>query len=240
MNTIELISTMRQEGKEVFLSAEDLLTMFNRNISKNAELLDYIGKKNLFEIIGKTRNEGVHSRFIAELLSGDFFKGQSRESTLFHFLDLLLYRSAKENKTSEINEHLKKQILTRSVLIENAESVCELPVKEYQELYSVNNNTISIDKNDRIDIYIRYKLTTLVAGRDTMEIFIENKVNSSEFDSQTLRYFEACDNGGHKRPFQLFIFLTPQPFAIWRIIMVWTKKTNPLVLTISIFAIKIF
>ena len=201
---------MRQEGKEIFLSAEDLLTMFNRNISKNAELLDYIGKKNLFEMIGKTRNMGVHSRFIAELLSGDFFKGQSRESTLFHFLDLLLYRSAKENKTSEINEHLKKQILTRSVLIENAESVCELSVKEYQELYSVDNSTISIDKNDRIDIYIRYKLTTPVAGRDTLEIFVENKVNSSEFDSQTLRYFEACDNGGHKRPFQLFIYLTPQ------------------------------
>lgn len=40
MNTIELISSMRQEGKEIFLSAEDLLTMFNRNISKNAELLD--------------------------------------------------------------------------------------------------------------------------------------------------------------------------------------------------------
>jgi hypothetical protein len=58
MNTIELFSGMLQEGKEVFLSAEDLLTMFNRNNSKNAELLDYIGKKNLFEIIGKTRNEG--------------------------------------------------------------------------------------------------------------------------------------------------------------------------------------
>ena len=199
MNTIELFSSMLQEGKEIFLSAEDLLTMFNRNISKNTELLDYIGKKNIFEVIGKTRNEGVHSRFIAELLSGDFFKGQSRESTLFHFLDLLLYRSAKENKTSEINEHLKKQILTRSLLIENATSVCELSVKEYQKLYNVNN-TISTDKNDRIDIYIRYKLVTPIAGRNTLEIFVENKVNSSEFDSQTLRYFEACDNGGHKRP----------------------------------------
>ena len=210
MNTIELFSTMLQGGKEVFLSAEDLLTMFNRNISKNTELLDYIGKKNIFEVIGKTRNEGVHSRFIAELLSGVFFMGQSRESTLIHFLDLLLYRSAKENKASEINAHFKKRILTRSLSLENADSVCELSVKEYQKLYNVNN-TISTDKNDRIDIYIRYKLVTPIAGRNTLEIFIENKVNSSEFDSQTLRYFEECDNGGYKRPFQLFIFLTPQP-----------------------------
>lgn len=209
MNTIELFSTMLQGGKEVFLSVEDLLTMFNRNISKNAELLDYIGRKNLFEMIGKTRNEGVHSRFIAELLSGVFFMGQSRESTLIHFLDLLLYRSAKENKASEINAHFKKRILTRSLSVENADSVCELPVKEYQKMYNVNN-TINTDKNDRIDIYIRYELTTPIAGRDTLEIFIENKVNSSEFDSQTLRYFEECDNGGYKRPFQLFIYLTPQ------------------------------
>lgn len=209
MNTIELFSTMLQGGKEVFLSVEDLLTMFNRNISKNAELLDYIGRKNLFEMIGKTRNEGVHSRFIAELLSGVFFMGQSRESTLIHFLDLLLYRSAKENKASEINAHFKKRILTRSLSVENADSVCELSVKEYQKLYNVNN-TINTDKNDRIDIYIRYKLVTPIAGRDTLEIFIENKVNSSEFDSQTLRYFEECDNGGYKRPFQLFIYLTPQ------------------------------
>ncbi|MBR6963004.1 MAG: PD-(D/E)XK nuclease family protein, partial [Prevotella sp.] len=209
MNTIELFSTMLQGGKEVFLSVEDLLTMFNRNISKNAELLDYIGRKNLFEMIGKTRNEGVHSRFIAELLSGVFFMGQSRESTLIHFLDLLLYRSAKENKASEINAHFKKRILTRSLSVENADSVCELPVKEYQKMYNVNN-TINTDKNDRIDIYIRYELTTPIAGRDTLEIFIENKVNSSEFDSQTLRYFEECDNGGFKRPFQLFIYLTPQ------------------------------
>ena len=87
MNTIELISSMLQEGKEIFLSAEDLLTMFNRNISKNTELLDYIGKKNIFEVIGKTRNEGVHSRFIAELLSGDFFKGINSIS-LFGFTSL--------------------------------------------------------------------------------------------------------------------------------------------------------
>ena len=226
MNTIELFSTMLQGGKEVFLSVEDLLTMFNRNISKNAEFLDYIGKKNLFEMIGKTRNEGVHSRFIAELLSGVFFMGQSRESTLIHFLDLLLYRSAKENKASEINAHFKKRILTRSLSVENADSVCELPVKEYQKIYNVNN-TINTDKNDRIDIYIRYELTTPIAGRDTLEIFIENKVNSSEFDSQTLRYFEACDNGGHKRPFQLFIFLTPQPLRDMEDYYGLDKKDKP-------------
>ena len=226
MNTIELFSGMLQEGKEVFLSAEDLLTMFNRNNSKNAELLDYIGKKNLFEIIVKTRNEGVHSRFIAELLSGEFFNGQSRESTLFHFLDLLLYRSAIENKTTEINEHLKKKILTRSVLIEKVKPVCELYVKDYQKMYGVNN-TNSIESDDRIDIYLRYKLIKPIAGRDTLEIFIENKVNSSEFDSQTLRYFEACDNGGHKRPFQLFVFLTPQPIRDMENYYGFDKKYKP-------------
>lgn len=199
------------QNKEIALSAEELLTMFNRNISKNAELLDYIGRSNLFEIIGKARNESVHSRFIAELLSGVFFDGDSRESSLFHFLDLLLYRSAKESKSVVINPHLKNEILKRSVLFEKAEALCELPVTQYRKSYGSTVNARAIEKDDRLDIYLQYKLTKKIAERDTLEIFIENKVNSSEFDSQTSRYFEACDNGGHKRPFQLFVYLTPQP-----------------------------
>ncbi len=196
--------------KESALSAEELLTMFNRNISKNAEILDYIGKNNLFGIIGKARNESVHSRFVAELLSGEFFYGDSRESTLYHFMDLLLYRSAKENKSGNINPQLKKAILTRAAVFEKVESVCELSVKNYQT-FSGYNNTKPTDKDDRIDIYLKYKLINTIAGSDTLEIFIENKVNSSEFDAQTVRYFEACDNCGFKRTFQLFVYLTPQP-----------------------------
>ena len=201
---------LKAQDEEIALSAEELLTMFNRNISKNTELLNYIGRRNLFEIIGKSRNEGVHSRFIAELLSGVFFNGDSRESTLYHFLDLLLYRAGVESKSEEINPHLRKEILTRSVLFEKVDASCELNVKKYQKLYG-GINLKSIEKDDKLDIYLQYKLTKKIAGRDTLEIFIENKVNSSEFDSQTLRYFEACDNGGHKRPFQLFVYLTPHP-----------------------------
>lgn len=87
---MNFLYSVKAKDKEVALSAEELLTMFNRNIAKNAELLDYIGKKNIFGIIKKARNESVHSCFVSELLSGDFFDGSSRESTLTHFLDLLL------------------------------------------------------------------------------------------------------------------------------------------------------
>lgn len=206
---MNFLYSVKAKDKEVALSAEELLTMFNRNIAKNAELLDYIGKKNIFGIIKKARNESVHSCFVSELLSGDFFDGSSRESTLTHFLDLLLYRAGVEFKAAEFNDHLRKAVLTRSALFEKIDSICELPVKEYQKRFSKNTN--ATEKADRIDIYLRYRLQTPLAGRDTLEIFIENKVNSAEFDSQTVRYFEACDNGGFKRPFQLFVFLSPQP-----------------------------
>lgn len=205
-----MINSMKLRDKEIGLSAEKLLMVFNRNISKNTELLDYIGRKNLFEIIGKARNEGVHSRFVSELLAGSFFNEDSRESTLHHFLDLLLYRAEKENKAAEINEALRKAILSRSVFFKNEECVCELTVKDYQEKYNVNIDKC-VEEGDRIDIYLRYKLENKVARRDTLEIFIENKVYSSEFDGQTARYHEACDNGGRIRPFQLFVYLTPQP-----------------------------
>ena len=201
---------IKLKDKAVALSAEELLTMFNRNISKNAELLDYLGQNNLFGIIGKARDEGVHSRFVAELLAGSFFNGNSRESTLFHFLDMLLYRAGREQKTDEVNEHLKKAILTRSVMFETKKSICEFPVKEYQKQFK-GNQTKTAQEKDRIDIYLRYRLLNPIAGRDTLEIFIENKVDSAEFDSRTVRYYENCNNGGFKRPFQFFVYLTPQP-----------------------------
>lgn len=198
------------KDNEKKLSAEQLLTIFNRNIVKNAELLDYLGKKNISEIIAKARNEGMHSRFIAELLSGTFFNGDSRESTLVHFLDIILYRAGKEDKVEEMNEHLRRAILTRSVMFEKAEAECELSVNKYQKEYTRFNAQNSAEKDDRIDIYLKFKLLTPIAGRHELEIFIENKVDTLEHDSQTKRYFEACGNGGNERPFQLFVYLTPQ------------------------------
>ena len=194
------------------LSAEQLLTIFNRNIVKNAELLDYLGKKNIFGIISKSRNESTHSRFVAELLSGTFFNGDSRESTLLHFLDIILYRAGKENKVAEVNEHLRRAILTRSVMFERVETECELSVWKYQKEYSKFTTQASAEKDDRLDIYLKFKLQTPIAGRHELEIFIENKVNALEHDAQTERYFEACNNCGHKRPFQLFVYMTPHPF----------------------------
>ena len=198
-------------GNERKLSAEQLLTIFNRNIVKNAELLDYLGKKNIFEIIAKARNESMHSRFIAELLSGTFFNGDSRESTLAHFLDIILYRAGKEDKVEEVNDHLRRAILTRSAMFEKIESKCELSVRKYQKEYTQFSTQNKTEKDDRIDIYLKFRLLTPIAGRHELEIFIENKVNALEHDSQTNRYFESCYNCGHKRPFQLFVYLTPQP-----------------------------
>lgn len=198
-------------GNERKLSAEQLLTIFNRNIVKNAELLDYLGKKNIFEIIAKARNESMHSRFIAELLSGTFFNGDSRESTLAHFLDIILYRAGKEDKVEEVNDHLRRAILTRSAMFEKIESKCELSVRKYQKEYTQFSTQNKTEKDDRIDIYLKFRLLTSIAGRHELEIFIENKVNALEHDSQTNRYFESCYNCGHKRPFQLFVYLTPQP-----------------------------
>ena len=197
-----------RKDNERKLSAEQLLTIFNRNIVKNAELLDYLDKKNSPEIIAKARSKSVHSRFIAELLAGSFFNGCSRESTLMHFLDIVLYRAGKEDRVMEINEHLRRAILTRSVMFEKMEKECELSVKKYQEEYAKCETR---EKDDCIDIYLKFKLLTPIAGRSELEIFIDNKVNTVVDDSKTTRCFEACGNCGDERPFRLFVYLTPQP-----------------------------
>ena len=198
-------------GNERKLSAEQLLTIFNRNIVKNAELLDYLGKKNIFEIIAKARNKSMHSRFVAELLSGTFFNGNSRESTLAHFLDIILYRAGKEDKVEEVNEHLRRAILARSVMFEKVETELELSLWKYQNERTKFNAQNSAEKDDSIDIYLKFKLLAPIAGRHELEIFIENKINAFEHDSRTKRCFEACENCGDDRPFQLFVYLSPQP-----------------------------
>ena len=99
---------------------EDLLESFNSN-PNNAKVIDYVSRSNLFDIIGKSRHEMVHSRMIAELLAGKFFR-ISNKMTLIHFLDIVVHRAKQQNKNDEVlGEDLKQAILTRSLQIDSVD-----------------------------------------------------------------------------------------------------------------------
>ena len=88
-----------------------------------------------------------------------------------------------------------------------------MTVDKYLAKYGKECQTLNdaTNKNKRIAIYLRLELREKVLGRDCIEVFIENKVQSKEHGCQTDTYYEECNNGGRKRPFQIFVYLSPLP-----------------------------
>lgn len=178
---------------------EKLLYAFNNN-PRNSKVVEYIFRQNLFDMIGKSRHEMVHSKMIAELLAGRYFD-ISKKATLMHFLDIVVMRAKEQGVI--ISQEFCNLVLSRSLLIDTlADKQTEYSLCDYAK-----NN--SIDKKERLDIYLRYNLANTIKkrGNKVIEIFIENKVLSKEYDQQTQKYYDTCVDG--RRALQLFIYLSP-------------------------------
>lgn len=195
------------------LSMEQLITIYNGFVGEHSELEEYLAAGNTLDVIGKARNEGVHSAFLKDLMAGKWYDEKSKENTAVHLLDVILARAENQGRRNKINEELRRAILTRNVCLGNAIGECELTVDKYLTKYGKDSQVLNdaANKNKRIDIYLRLELREKILGRDCIEVFIENKVQSKEHGCQTDTYYEECDNGGYKRPFQIFVYLSPLP-----------------------------
>lgn len=118
-----------------------------------------------------------------------------------HFLDIVVMR-AKEQGV-EISQDFCNLVLTRSLQIDSlADKQTEYSLCDYAKNYS-------IDKKERLDIYLRYNLANAIkkSGNKVIEIFIENKVLSKEHNQQTQKYYDTCVD--RRKALQLFIYLSP-------------------------------
>ena len=188
--------TQKQIGASMI---ENLLSAFNNN-PRNSKVVEYIFRQNLFDMIGKSRHEMVHSKMIAELLAGRYFD-LSKKATLMHFLDIVVMRAKEQGVT--ISQDFCNLVLTRSLQVDSlTDKQTEYPLCDYAK-------NDSIDKKERLDVYLRYNLAnTIKSSRNkVIEIFIENKVLSMEHDQQTQKYYDACSDG--RKALQLFIYLSP-------------------------------
>lgn len=178
---------------------EELLTSFNNN-PRNSKVVEYLSRNNLFDVIGKSRHEMVHSKMIAELIGGRYFE-LSGKTTLLHFLDIVIERA--KGQGVNIPQELRDAVLTRSLCIDAVtEKQTEYPLASYA-------SNESIDKKHRLDVFLRYQLhkTLKTHGNNFIEIFIENKVLSKEHGQQTKIYYETCADG--RKALQLFVYLSP-------------------------------
>lgn len=192
----ERVSSLLSKSKPSHL--EVLMASFNEN-PDNSKVIDYISAPNLFDVIGKSRHEMVHSRMLADLLSGRYFV-LSKKMSLVHFLDILEARSRQQG--IEIPHEVRESILTRSLNIDAVlDAQTELPIYTYLR---------EPGKSDlRLDVYLKYSLSETLKyhGRKCIEFFIENKVLAKEHDKQTQSYFDFVSNG--KSAIQFFVYLSP-------------------------------
>ena len=201
----------------------DKLTAYQLD-PENEAVQAYFEKDNIWTILDIQRYEPSHSAFLVW-----FFSQKFKRYVQIRNLLLLLIKKAKPeilkngwNKTSDM-ESFASAIITGSFSINSVSVMPEYVVKKLSKIKSV----------DRIDIFIRCSLTLYdKKGKEeekSLEIFIENKVDSAEGDEkgdnkhlpveykskkQTERYFYACSISKDKREqpnpdFQLFVFLTP-------------------------------
>lgn len=199
---------------------EDLLTRYNVD-SQNSRLRDFYEADNLWRTLRIERDENRHSAFLAWLLNIDAVQGNS---PLLKLLNLIIRLNDNDEDSSEYKE-LKMSILLNRLKLKSV----QFSVEKVISALSV------IRYNDRLDIYADCEISG-VGDYSRLEIFIENKIDSTEGNSkvsgklehltsqeesyknknQTERYYYACskEHNMRKTPFdgkktlQLFVFLT--------------------------------
>lgn len=207
---------------------KEMLTAYHLN-PENDAVHSFFEKDNIWKILDVERYEPSHSAFLVW-----FFSQKSLQYVHVKYLLNLLVAKANGtilsngwNKTDDM-QVFASAILTGAYTINAISVTPELVI----------NRISRIRYTDRLDVYIRCSLSIFDnAGREqekTLEIIIENKVDSSEGKSkkakdgfsataeeeqyskleQTEKYFYACSRESGNRikddiDYQLFVFLTP-------------------------------
>lgn len=203
-----------------------LLTAFNLD-PENDAVKSYFERDNIWKILDIQRYEPSHSAFLVWFFSQKI----SQYPHLMYLLNLLVSKADERilsngwNDTEDMKAFVNA-ILTGSYSIKTVSVLPEFVI----------NKLSVIPDSDRLDVFIRCALSIIDnSGNElekTLEIVIENKVDSSEGKEkekvkdlskcpneyqrlrQTERYYYACSKEHKNRlkdtvDYQLFVFLTP-------------------------------
>ena len=168
----------------------------------NSKLKSNLGSKSFMDIMSISRRETSHSSFIHWLL--DFNNNYDLDKyPLKEFLKLLL-KSNSFNETT-INDDIRECLLN-NLLSDKLEIKSEFSYFNTEEKVA----------NGRIDIIFKLKIEYLDLKRNKVEnslnILIENKVDSKETNSQTIKYEEFLKN---KKDITLLTYLSPSKEKIY-------------------------
>ncbi|HXU37430.1 MAG TPA: PD-(D/E)XK nuclease family protein [Blastocatellia bacterium] len=142
------------------------------------------------------RSETRHSNFIAWLLNPQEFHGLG-SLALQKFLDVCMLALSE----SKQHERPGMPISVFEELTVGAASVSEVKVETEKP----------IGKYGRIDIYLTGIIRDSGGSSRNFNVLIENKVDSREHDSQTVKYYEWLKANSLAGDLYLLVYLTPLP-----------------------------
>jgi len=175
------------------LSIEDIRTEILRfkNDPDVQRLQSLYYSKSFSEILGVSRRELSHSRFLAWILASNESHGLGFFS-IRKFLEVI----ARSNfaKAEILSTDLLHAIITDDLKIKSVEIEVEKVVKGY----------------GRLDIFVECEVE--FDGKEKrLKIVIENKVESKENNDQTVSYYECFEAGRKSDDIQLYVYLTAVP-----------------------------
>ncbi len=157
------------------------------------ELDAYYSQPSIFSALGVSRHENTHSNFLAWLLTPKPEKNDHGlgDLPLRKFLETLTLACALPHSRGKLSPQFASAVTTGA--------------------YELSGITVEREKSvgaGRLDIFIEGRIS-FDGSEQPLTIIIENKVKSSEHDSQTKRYLEALRPPVSRPGIFLSIFLTP-------------------------------
>lgn len=161
------------------------------NSSAYHKLSNRLQQTDFFKILGVSRKELQHSKFIAWLLNPNETHDLG-EFPLRKFLQLLaISRNEDVNLSSEFPENLENRFILGNY--------------DFDKNLTITVNNEQKIPNGRLDIFIEN--LSIIGNEKKLSIIIENKINSDENDLQTKRYYEEIKKQNDIIP--MFVFLYP-------------------------------
>ncbi len=153
------------------------------------KLRERLKQRPLLDIWGVGKLENGHSNFLSWLLAPE----ESHELGNFVLQQLLLLiASTRLKQEQQLPEALQYAILSGKNIINSAKIKREVSIPTTKE---------------RVDIVIDIELTEELEGIQRLKIVLENKINATETNNQTIRYYQHFSNHPAPGLFPIFVYL---------------------------------
>ena len=185
------------------------------NSKEYIELYNYYQKATFMDVLGVSRQENPHSSFWRWLLDnssnhemGDFPLRKFIEMVCFAYVKL--YGSISEKDATWFQD--EKNLFNKENK-ENKEVLARIKEKNYKIKMVKIDCEITLDNQRRADIFAEVILE-IEEKTYKLYIVIENKVSSSEHDSQTQKYaadmYKKYKKNDQENPLFMFCYLSPK------------------------------